>query len=311
MKLRFVSRTLLVAGLSVAAALAATMPALAGVPVLTHLKDYVPDEAAAVERRGTCLSLDEKTLYLAGLQDKALYAFDVASGTMKGSVSLAEISADAYGKAVAVGPDGDVWTPNCTILELYRFSKDLAPKGTYSMEDLGVAVVEGVVVGKGSELFIPDRKNKGGVHKALVSGAYLKADLAFGKSGFAEGGAEERQLAAGADGSIYAGDFSASTIYRIDGKTGKSSVFSSKVPKPYHLAADASGRVYVAQYDGPTSVTILAADGTILGSYSKEDLGLEERSSGIAVNAAGTRLYVVDQKTAENGGIVRSYSVAF
>jgi DNA-binding beta-propeller fold protein YncE len=284
---------------------------LAGPPKLTPVKDYIPADATAVERRGVCLSSDEKTVYLTGLQDRAIYAFNVQSGEMTYATSLADINPNAYGKAVAVGPDGDIWAPACSSLEVYRFSKYLDYKATYSLEDLGANVVEGILVGKGNELFVPDRQGEGGVYKAVCNGDTAKLDLTFGKGGHADGGAEVRQPALGPDGSVYSGDYKGTTVYKIDGKTGNSTVFSSKVPSPYHITVDGSGRVYVAQYDGPTAVTILGSDGSVLGAFTGAELGLEERAAGIAVSADGSRLFVVDQKSADNGGIVKSYSVAF
>jgi DNA-binding beta-propeller fold protein YncE len=218
---------------------------------------------------------------------------------------------DAYGKAVAVGPDGDVWAPTSSTLELLRYSKSLDYKGTYSISDLGAEVVEGVVVDRDNNLYVPDRKNIGGIYKAKLSGNYTVLDRTFGKNGHAANCGEVRQIAISSDGSIYVGDFNGSTIFKVDIKTGKETVLTAKVAKPYHIAVDKIGRVYVAQYDAPTALSIIAPDGTTLASFTAAELGINDRSAGVAVNAAGTKLFVVDQKSAEYGGIVKEFSLIY
>lgn len=297
-------------GLILAGILTAGQTLGAGIK-LQPVKDYIPEDAQVVERRGICLSTDESILYLAGLQDRTLYSFDTKTGTMLNSASMSDYVADAYGKAVAVGPDGDVWAPTSSTLELLRYSKTLDYKGTYSISDLGAEVVEGLAVDKEGRLYIPDRKNAGGIYRATVGADFANLDTSFGKGGHAAPCGEVRQIAVGYDGSIYVGDFSGTTIYKVDGKSGKETVLTSKVEKPYHLAVDKAGTVYIAQYDAPTALTIVAADGSIIASFTAAELGINDRSAGVAVNAAGTRLFVVDQKDADYGGIAKEFALVY
>lgn len=97
------------------------------------------------------------------------------------------------------------------------------------------------------------------------------------------------------DGRVYVGDTVGRKIHYYDlaGKTYKE--FGNKgtgsLAKPLHVAADAKGKVYVCDATGKR-VVVFDQEGNYLSAFGgPTEL---DRPSAVAVNAEGTRVYVVD-----------------
>jgi DNA-binding beta-propeller fold protein YncE len=105
-------------------------------------------------------------------------------------------------------------------------------------------------------------------------------------------------------GRIYVGDTVSRKVHVFDYTAKQYSAFGTegigKLAKPLGMAADATGRIYVC--DGTAKrILVYDADGNYLKSIAGGDH--VKRPSGVAVNAAGTRIYVVDTggvKTSEH-----------
>lgn len=251
--------------------------------------------------RGAALSLDEKYLYIAGVQDMAVWKYDAATGEMVASVRLSALNPGAYGKAVFVDKNGHVWAPG-TVPELYQFDADLNLIATYDLRPFGIVNPEGAVVLADGSVIVSDRSGSVGVWKFTVADGKLERAASFGDNGHVALGSDVRQLAIAADGAILVGDYASTTIYKVDPETGAVSTFASDLANPYHLATDAAGNVYVVHYSDAVGLTILDAAGNVVTTSSRADLGITSEASGIAVTADGKTLYILDQRPADGGG---------
>lgn len=259
--------------------------------------------------RGVALSPDEKYVFIAGVQDMALWKFDRATGARLASVSLSAINPGAYGKAVFVTQDGHVWAP-ATVPELYRFDSDLNLVARYDLRPFGIQNPEGAVVLADDAIVVTDRRGSVGLYKLQIAGEHLELVPGFGTNGHVALGSDIRQPAISTNGQILVADYASSegVIYRVDPNTGAVSTFATGVTDPYHLAADALGRVYVVQYSASPAVTVLDATGAVLTVRSKQELGITTEASGVAVSADGSTIYILDQRPSQ-GGTAHVYSI--
>lgn len=273
---------------------------------------YVASYGAATpgtEARGVAVTNDGRAVYLAGVHDKKIWKYDTANGTLLAEVDLTGLEPAAWGKAVFIDRDGDVWAP-ATAPTLLRFDAGLQPKMVADLSPFGIVQPEGVVVDPYGSVYVSDRKGKGGVYKFHLQGGKLMPAGDWGSGGHVPVGADVRQLAITPEGDVVLGSFeggSGSEIFRINGKTGQVTRLAQGVARPYHVATDAAGMIYVAQFDNPSDkLTLLDGAGKVLGRWRGEELGLATECAGVAVSPDGQMLYLVDQ-TRETGGEVRVY----
>jgi len=255
--------------------------------------------------RGAALSPDEQYLYLAGVQDFAVWKFEVATGKVVAIASLAALNPGAYGKSVFVTADGHVWTPG-TVPELYRFDADLNLVQQFDLRPFGIQNPEGTVVTADGTIIVTDRRGNVGLYAFRLANGTLTPVATFGQNGYVKLGSDVRQPAIAKDGSILVGDYGGDTIYKVDAKTGAVTVFAT-VDDPYHIAVDGDGNVYVVQYSHTVALTVLDSAGKVLATYTPAQLGLETEASGVAVTADGRYLFVVDQRPSSTGGVARMY----
>lgn len=287
-------------------ALAATL----ALPGLVHAKwTYVKSVSATTpgaSARGIAASADGNWLYLAGVQDKALWKIDVKSGEAVATVQLSDLNPEAWGKAVWVDAVGTIWAPG-TVPELYHFDALLGLLHQVDLSGFGVVNPEGVAVDGAGNIYVTDRKGKGGVYKFRLQGGTLSLVETWGNRGHAAVGQDLRQPALLPNGDLVVGAFGGSTLYRIHSASGAVSEFATGVSTPFHVAVDERGRVYVVHYEtGTAALTLLDPTGKSLGTYSAQELGIQTEASGVAVAADGKTLYVVDQRP-EDGMSVRIY----
>lgn len=97
------------------------------------------------------------------------------------------------------------------------------------------------------------------------------------------------------DGSLeeagHAADASEASAPFVGTPTGSVAVVSGQVTQPQHLALDASGKLYVASFAG--AYTVLAPDGSVIGTYGTSGPGQLVHAVGIALDASGN-VYVGD-----------------
>lgn len=270
----------------------------------------VGSTSAGGSARGAALSPDGAYIYIAGVHDRAIWKYDVTARTQVAYASLAQINPNAWGKAVFVTADGNVWAP-ATEPELYRFDANLNLIAEYNLRSVGINNPEGVVVTADGAIFVADRAGGVGLYKFTVNGDRLEPVNSFGNWGYVAVGADIRQPAIAKDGSILVGDYSSAngTIHKVDPNTGQVSVFATGVRNAYHIDVDAAGNVYVVQYGNNPALTVLDATGAVVTTRTAQELGLSTEASGIAVKADGSVAYVLDQRAAQ-GGHARAYSLS-
>lgn len=258
--------------------------------------------------RGLSLSPDAKSLYAAGIQDRWLVKLDLASQKVVATAYLAKVDSGAYGKSVWVDSKGDVWAP-LTEPILTVYSPDLELKASYNLSAFGVVAPEGAVVSPAGDVYVTDRKGRGGIFKFRVENGSLVPVKEWGTGGHVSVGKDLRQPTVTPDGDLLVGSFGDKGIYRISAADGKVSVVNDKISDPYHVAVDASGQIYVAHYGrSDVAVSVLSTDGAVIKTWTPADLRMQTETSGIEVSADGATLYVLDQRTGE-GGIARVFKV--
>lgn len=266
-----------------------------------ELTDKIGSAAPGNSVRGAALSLDGKYLYIAGVQDMAVWKYDVATGNMVTSVRLSALNSGAYGKAVFVSKNGHVWAPG-TVPELYEFDADLNFVARYDLSAFGIRNPEGAIVLDDGSVIVTDRSGNVGLSKFAVVDGKLQRVTAFGNNGHVALGSDLRQPAIAADGAILVGDYADTTIYKVDPVTGAVSTFASGVANPYHLTTDAAGNVYVVHYSNSVGLTVIDATGKVVTTSSRADLGITSEASGVAVTPDGLTLYILDQRPSDGGG---------
>jgi len=248
--------------------------------------------------RGMILSNDEKTLYVVGLQDKVVLAYDVSVPNPEVIAFTALPNPDAIGKAVFVSSDDHVWVPATVIPEVYEFTADLQLVAVHSTQGLGITTCEGIVLDQAGNLYLSDRTGTAGVVKLIPSASGWQRDTSWGVQGAAELGGDVRIAAIDDDGVIYAGVYSGSTadfIFKIDEK-GNKSVFANNLAHPLQLTIDSQGKIHSINYAATPILTIISPSGEVLETYDSAELGLQTPGAGIAVTKDGKKLYILDQQ---------------
>ncbi|MGI6082384.1 MAG: SMP-30/gluconolactonase/LRE family protein [Limnochordia bacterium] len=256
--------------------------------------------------RGLSLSPDLKSVYGTGIQDRWLVKIDLASQKVVATADLTQVDPEAYGKAVWVDSQGDVWAP-LTEPILAVYSADLQLKASYDLSAYGVVAPEGAVVSVDGEVYVTDRKGRGGVYKFRVEDGKLVPATEWGTNGHVSVGNDLRQPGLSPDGDLLVGSFGGSGVYLINAADGEIKVLNETIREPFHLVADASGRIYVAHYGRyDVAVSVLKNDGSIEMTWRPADLQMQTETAGIAVSADGSVLCVLDQRTGQ-GGVVRIF----
>lgn len=256
--------------------------------------------------RGAAISADGRYVYVATVHDKSLVKLEASTGRVVAQADLTGADPGAWGKAAWVDGSGRVWAP-LTAPRLALYAPDLELLAAYDLSGFGIVDPEGVAVSAAGEVYVTDRKGKGGVYKFRLEGNRLALVQEWGNGGHVAVGADLRQPALAANGDLLVGSFGGAEIYRIAAATGTVSMFARGVTTPFHLAVDAAGRVFVAHYDRrDAGLTVLGPDGTVVGTWTARALGVETEVAGVAVSADGNTLYLVDQRPGD-GGKVRVY----
>lgn len=293
-KLLTLATAVAVTGVVQVASVGAAGAVVAAAPQLAPVTSYALASPGA-SARGAVLTADGKTLYVAGIQDKAIWKVETETGNVLAQADLASINPEAWGKAVAVDGQGRVWATG-TVPELYLFDANLELQAMFDLARFGLADPEGVAVDSYGRLYVTDRKGKVGVYRFLEDGeGDIALDQSWGKGGFAAVGADIRQPAFNPGVGVVVGDFAGDTLYYlwvVDGSVRP----LAKLASAFHVAADEQGRSYVVHYGGEPGLTILSGTGETLATFSKADLGIQTEAAGVAVSADGTLLVLLDQR---------------
>jgi DNA-binding beta-propeller fold protein YncE len=248
--------------------------------------------------RGMALSNDEKTLYVVGLQNKVVLAYDVTSSKPDVVAFTALPNPNATSKAVYISSDDHVWVPATTIFEVYEFTADLNLVAIHDISNLGVITCEGILVDKAGSLYLSERTGSAGMVKLIPSATGWQRDNTWGIQGAAELGGDVRIATMADDGTIFAGIYAGSNanlIYKIDAE-GKKYVFADNLAHPIQLDLDAQGRLYSVNYASNPILTIISPSGSMLETYEQAELGLNTPGSGLAVTKDGKKLYILDEQ---------------
>lgn len=233
---------------------------------------------------------------------------DLASQKVVATADLTKVHPGAYGKAVWVDAEGSVWAP-LTEPILAVYSADLELKTSYNLSAHGVVAPEGAAVSPAGDVYVTDRKGRGGVFKFRMENGALVPAKEWGTDGHVSVGKDLRQPTITPAGDLLVGSFGDKGIYLIRAADGQLSVVNEKISDPYHMATDASGQIYVAHYGRfDVAVSVLNADGSVTKTWTPANLQMQTETSGIEVSADGTVLYVLDQRTGQ-GGIARIFKV--
>lgn len=258
--------------------------------------------------RGVAITPDGKTLYVGGIQDRSLVRVDIDAAAVTADVSLANtINPGAYGKAVCLDAQGRVWAP-LTIPMIAVFSADLKLEAAFDLAPFGIVNPEGAIVSANGDIYVTDRKGKPGIYRFQQQGSELVLDKAWGNNGHVSL-VDLRDPALLPNGDMLLNLNDKGELDIMDLASGKLSVLTTTVPKPYYIDVDAAGRIYVVHYDRKdAALSILNPDGSLVRSWSPAELGIKTEVAGVAASRDGKRVYVLDQRTAA-GGLVLMFEV--
>lgn len=276
---------------------------LATAPIMAFKKDL--EVTVGETARGLAISPNEKVLYVGAIRDRKVVAVDSKTGDLINEVVLSQLNPGAWAKAVWVNEKGDVFAPGSDVLEIYQFDSELFHMETYFIDNYGIADCEGAVADKDGNIYAGDRKGDGGIYKFKNYKGDIDLDTKWGNGGWVDVG--DVRLACIKGGNIYVVDHASSTLYKVDLATGKSTKLAGlKANGGFAVAADDSGKVYVAHYNDSTVAVSIWDNGKVT-EISRSELGVTSNLGGIAVTKDGSRMFLVEEQT-EIGGLVRGYS---
>ncbi|HHT26291.1 MAG TPA: hypothetical protein GXZ82_03440 [Firmicutes bacterium] len=257
--------------------------------------------------RGMDLSRDDQVLYVGGIQDRTLVKLDTASGKVE-TFDLTKINSGAYGKTAWVDGNGKIWMA-LTLPILAKWSPDLTLEASWDLKEFGLVTTEGALVTPNGDIYVTDRNTaKPGIFKFREVDGKLVPVTDWGNNGYiAQSDLRLPNLTP--DNDILLNVYGTSEIWLVKADTGAKSLYLSGIFAPYFIDQDDSGRIWVCHYDKEPSVSVYAADGVLIRSWSKAELGITMESAGIAVSKDGTRLYVADQRNPGVGGAVLIFDV--
>lgn len=297
---RFVSRLVTLAaavvltGVVQVASIGPAGSVVAAAPRLAPVASYTVASPGG-SARGAALTPDGKILYVAGVQDRAIWKVEAETGQVLAQAALASINPEAWGKSVAIDGQGRIWAPG-TVPELYVFDANLELQAKFDLARFGLTNPEGVAVDPYGRVYVTDRKGQVGVYRFIEDGAGdITLDPSWGEGGFAAVGGDVRQPAFNPGAGVVVGDFAGDTLYSlwvVDGSVHPLAQLASA----YHVAADEAGRSYVVHYGGEPGLTILSDAGETLAAFSRAELGIQTEASGVAVSADGSVLVILDQR---------------
>ncbi|MBE3577586.1 MAG: hypothetical protein IMX00_07825 [Limnochordales bacterium] len=296
-KLLTLATVLAVAGMGQVVSFGLAEEAVTAAPRLAPLASYGVASLGA-SARGAALTADGKTLYVAGIQDKAIWKVETETGNLLARADLAAINPEAWGKAVAVDGEGRVWATG-TVPELYVFDANLELEARFDLARFGLVNPEGVAVDPKGRIYVTDRRGSVGVYRFVKDEAgEIALDSSWGEGGFVALGADLRQPAFNPGVGLVVGDFAGDTLYYLWAVDG--SVYElARLASAFHVAADEQGRSYVVHYGSEPALTILDDKGEVIATFSKAELGIETEAAGVAVSPDGRILVVLDQRPAD------------
>lgn len=257
--------------------------------------------------RGMDLSNDGKTLYIGGIQDRTMVMVDIASGKVD-KFDLTKINGGAYGKTAWVDSNDKVWMA-LTLPILAKWSANGTLEATWDLASYGLVTTEGAMVAPNGDIYVTDRNTaKAGIFKFRVVDGKAVPVTEWGDKGFVAQ-SDLRTPFLTTDNDILLSVFGANEIWLVKTDTGAKSLYLSGIFAPYFIDRDDSGRIWVCHYDKEPSVSVYAANGSLIKSWSKAELGITLESAGIAVSKDGKRLYVLDQRNTGVGGAVLMFDV--
>lgn len=265
---------------------------------------YVSPAAKSI--RGVDVTDDGSIVYVGGLHLRSLIRLEVPSGKVT-EVDLTPVHEKADVKSVAVDSEGRIWVPYTTPV-MAVFSNDLELEMSFDLAPFGITNTEGATVAANGDIYVTNRANDmPGIFKFRLVDGKLVQVKDFGLNGWVPLN-EMRIPVFTPDGNLMVSAWTAGQIFQVDAEDGIATLFA-EIPRSFQIDVDGAGRVYVVHYEQKNpALTVLDADGTILGTWSAADLGMETEVSGVAVTPDGSKLFLLDQRTS-SGGMVRAYDV--